>query len=95
MLSIAGKRRQRIYSEAAKARTEYTVRPNWSEASLRFPRNEETLLVRAPSNPGYMHVVEVTVPVTISARQQSIFVRAMSWFKDAPTVAKSQEIESS
>jgi hypothetical protein len=95
ILSVAGKRRQRIYSEAAKASVEYGAKPNWVEASLRFPRNEDTLLIGVPSNPGFMHTVEITVPVTISSKPQSIFVRAMSWFKDAPSVARTEAMESS
>jgi hypothetical protein len=95
VVSIAGKRRQRIYSESAKSAGELAAKPNWSEASLRFPRNEDTLFVGTPSNPGHLHVVEVTVPVTINAKQQSIFVRAMSWFKDTPASAKTGEMNSS
>jgi hypothetical protein len=95
LLSIAGKRRQKIYSESSKSTAELAAKPNWSEASLRFPRNEHTLFVGIPANPGILHVVEVTVPVTINAKPQSIFVRAMSWFKDAPTSAKAGDMNSS
>jgi hypothetical protein len=95
ILSLAGKRRQRISSKSAAAATEYSAKPDWAKASLRFPRFEDTVVVGAPSNPGYLHTVEVTVPVTISTKPQSIFVRAMSWFKEPPSAAKTEAMESS
>jgi hypothetical protein len=94
VVSITGKRRQKIYSESVKSTAELAAKPNWSEASLRFPRNEDTLFVGIPANPGHLHVVEVTVPVTINAKPQSIFVRAMSWFKDAPASTKNGDMNS-
>jgi hypothetical protein len=92
MLSWIGKSKERIRVEPATALAELNVRPRWSEAQLRFPKEEETVLVGVSSNPGHMHIVEVTVPVTVENKGQSLFVRAMAWFKDKPEAAKIENL---
>jgi hypothetical protein len=94
-MSAIEKGRQRIYSESAGGSAELAAKPQWSQATVRFVEDQDTMFIGMPRYAGYRHVVEVTVPVTVNARPQSIFVRALSWFKDAPTGAKSTEMKSS
>jgi hypothetical protein len=93
--SLFAKRRQRIHSEAAGAQLQLAAKPRWSEAEIRFPANEDTLLVGLPSNPGHVHIVEVTVPVTVAAKEQSLFMRAVAWLKESPDAAKQAALNSS
>lgn len=90
LLGLVGKRRERVYSASAGAQAEFSMRPNWSEASFRFPSPDTVQIVGLPS--GHMHIVEVTVPVIVESRSQSMLMRAISWFKEAPSAAKAENI---
>jgi hypothetical protein len=94
-MSAIGGGRQRLFSESAAASVELAAKPQWSNATLRFVEDQNTLYVGIAKYSGYQHVVEVTVPVTIGAKPQSIFMRALSWFKDSPTGPKSAEMRKS
>jgi len=94
-ISMLQKGRQRISSDSAAASVELAMKPRWSESTLRFVEDQEAVFVGIAQSKGYRHAVEVTVPVTVDAKPQSIFVRALSWFKDTPTAAKSAELRTS
>lgn len=92
--SWIGRDSERIHVKPASFASELKATPRWSEAEIRFPKEEDSIFVDVSSNPGHMHVVEVTVPVTIESKPQSIFIRAIAWFKDKPEVEKLLKLNS-
>jgi hypothetical protein len=94
MKTWIGRNSERLQVEPASSAVELRVKPRWSNAEIRFPKQEDSLFVGASSNPGYMHIVEVTVPVTIESKPQSIFIRAMAWFKNKPEIVQTKKLES-
>ncbi|MCA1472773.1 hypothetical protein I6F09_33520 [Bradyrhizobium sp. IC3195] len=93
MKGWVGRRSERLHVEPASAANYLKARPRWSDAEIRFPKEDETLLISTSSNSGHMHIVEVTVPITIETRSQSLLIRAMAWFKDKPEIAKLSKLE--
>lgn len=93
--SLFGKRRPKIRSEAANASIELAAKPHWSEATLRFPTIDEVQIIGIPTNPGHLHIVEVTVPmVTSGSRPPSLFIRAVAWLGEKPTTRKIEDVKS-
>jgi hypothetical protein len=89
-----GKRQESIFVDAD-ARPLLTVLPKWSEAQIAFPSTDNTLIVGLPSYEGSVHIVEVSVPVLLNnGPPNSLFLRAISWFKNQPSTTTMHEMNS-
>ena len=94
--SVFKKRRQTIHGTAPLAKAEMAVKPQWAAAEIRFPAIEDVQIIGLHAHSGHMHVVEVTVPVAIDfTKPQTLFLRGVSWFREKPTIAKTQEMNAS